>query len=282
MNSNVALQAVVVTQDTSHFAELMLRTLFATNDLNGFDFAATILDNSSSDQHLDGLRAFGRERGVLIIGTAFQNYVAAELHGTALTRFVQEKPDCTHYLFLDADMWFVEPDTIATMVNELRAAPADTFAMQARIYGYYAGFVYEGSDGVPGTNAFDHIPTWPIEFEGRTYANRYAPRCSPVCSLVANTPLFRDIVGAVGLSQAISFRVGEVVYYDTFGLMTQVMATHGQQFAVSSKTVNHFTQTTYLNKERADRDRDCLLMLEELRAGRGLSDPIFRRPAGEV
>src|SRR3954468_13122564 len=276
MSSAPSIHAVTVTQDTSHFAELMLRTLFLTNDLSGVQFAATILDNSSSGPEHEALKEYAATCAVPVVPTGFGDYVAAEQHGAALTSFVRDSADCTHYLFLDADMWFVEPNTIATMLSELQTAPADTFAIQARIYGYYVGFVYEGRDGIAGTNAFDHIPTWPIEFEGRTYTNRYATRCSPVCSLIANTPLFREIVAAVGLSQAIRLGVGEVIYHDTFSLMTQVMATHGQQFRVASKMVNHFTQTTYLNTARGDRDRDCILMLDELRSGRGMTSRLFR------
>jgi hypothetical protein len=276
MSAPASIHAVTVTQNTSHFAELMLRSLFLANELSAFGFTVTILDNSSSGPEHDALIAYAAEREIPIVATGFGHYVAAEQHGAALTSFVQTQPDCTHYLFLDADMWFVEPSTIATMLAELQAAPADCFAIQARIYGYYAGFVYEGRDGLPGTNAFEHIPTWPIEFEGRTYENRYATRCSPVCSLIANTPLFREVVATFGLAQAIRFGIGEVVYHDTFSLMTHVMATHGQQFRVSSKTVNHFTQTTYLRDERADRDRDCLLMLNELRAGRRIPAKFYK------
>lgn len=274
-----SIRAVTVTQDTSHFAELMLRTLYLTNDLNGFEFRPTILDNSSSGAEHEALKTFAAARDIPVLPTGFQRYIAAEQHGAALTNFVRDHSDCTHYLFLDADMWFVEPNTIRDMLSELTMAAPNTFAIQARIYGYYAGFVYEGRDGIAGTNAFDHIPTWPIEFEGRTYANHYATRCSPVCSLIANTPLFREIVAAVGLAQAIRFGVGEVVYYDTFGLMTTVMATHARDFTVSARTVNHFTQTTYASGERTTRDRDCRMMLDELRAGRGMADERFRRAA---
>jgi hypothetical protein len=152
--------------------------------------------------------------------------------------------------------------------------------VQARIFGYYLGRVYEGRDGIPGTNYWeDKEGAWPIEFEGRRYANRYATRISPVCSLVANTLLFRRLVDAVGLSQTIRFGVGEIIYHDTFSLLAHVMATHGQEFIVSSKTVNHFGQTTYHSAERPPRDRDCSLLLEELRAGRGMALRNFFAPA---
>ena len=280
MSETARIFGVTVTHDSSDFVELMLRTLFLTNDLAGLDLTLAVLDNSSGDPHRIQLESYLAERGISLTATGFAHYIAAEQHGAELTNFVRAQADCTHYLFLDADMWFIEPETIATMLSELSAAGTETFAVQARIHGYYLGRVYEGRDGIPGTNYWEDKPAaWPIEFEQRQYANRYATRLSPVCSLVANTPLFRRVVETVGLSQAIRFGVGEVTYHDTFSLMTHVMATHGQEFIVSSKTVNHFSQTTYLSAERPPRDRDCALLLAELRAGRGMQLKNFLAPA---
>lgn len=280
MSERARIRGVTVTHDSADFVELMLRTLFLTNNLSDLAFTMTVLDNSSGDPHRARLESYLGEHDITIRPTGFAHYIAAEQHGVALNNFVRSDPDCTHYLFLDADMWFIEPDTIATMLRELEAASANTFGVQARIFGYYLGRVYEGRDGIPGTNYWeDKDAAWPIEFEDRHYANRYATRISPVCSLIANTPLFRRLVDGVGLSQAIRFGVGEVIYHDTFSLMTRVMATHGQEFIVSSKTVNHFGQTTYLSAERPPRDRDCALLLEELRAGRGMTLKNFFAPA---
>ena len=280
MSERAQIHGVTVTHDSADFVELMLRTLFLTNNLSDLEFTMTVLDNSSGEPHRAGLEKYLGERGIPIRPTGFAHYIAAEQHGVALSNFVRSDADCTHYLFLDADMWFVEPDTIPTMLRELEAAPRNTFGVQARIFGYYLGRVYEGRDGIPGSNYWEDKDTaWPIEFEGRRYANRYATRLSPVCCLIANTALFRRLVEAVGLSQAISFGVGEVIYYDTFGLMTHVMATHEQEFIVSSKTVNHFGQTTYLSSERPPRDHDCSQLLEELRAGRGMTLQNFFAPA---
>lgn len=280
MSNPARIAGVTVTHDSADFVELMLRTLFLTNNLSGLEFTMTVLDNSSADLHRLRLASYLGQHGIPIRPTGFAHYIAAEQHGVALSNFVRSDSDCTHYLFLDADMWFIEPDTIATMLRELGTAPANTFGVQARIFGYYLGRVYEGRDGIPGTNYWeDKEAAWPIEFEGRQYANRYAPRISPVCSLIANTPLFRRLVEKVGLSQAIRFGVGEVFYHDTFSLLAHVMATHGQAFLVSSKTVNHFGQTTYHSAERPPRDRDCSLLLEELRAGRGMALKNFFAPA---
>jgi hypothetical protein len=170
-------------------------------------------------------------------------------------------------------MWFIEPNTIATMLEELESALGTPFGIQARILGYYAGQIIEGRDGIPGAAASYGAP--PVTIEGRVYTQVVMPRCSPVCSLVANTPVFRRVVEAVGLAPARRFDVGQALFYDTFSLMTHVMATHEQAFVISTKSVNHFTQATYMPEHRAVKDRDCLILLEDLRAGRGMQRASF-------
>jgi len=275
MSNHARIYGVTVNHNTSHFVELMVRTLLLTDDVSSLEFTLTVLDNGSDDEHLASLRSFLATQHIAFTQTGFDTSIAVEKHGVALESFVRQHADCTHYLFLDADMWFVEPYTIRTMLQELAPAEPAMFANQARIYGYYAGRIIEGRDGIPGSGPFDEQPGWPIVFENRQYDSVVASRCSPVCSLVANTPVFRRVVETVGLSQAIRFGVGRVTYHDTFSLMTHVMATHGQRFIVSSKTDNHFTQATYMAEHRAPKDRDCLLMLHDLRAGRGMSRDIF-------
>jgi len=266
---------VTVNHNTSHFVELMLRTLFLTNDLSGLHFEMAVLDNQSNDPHRDELSAYLAAQKGAWVQTGFDTSIAGEKHGVAFANFIRDHPKYTHYLFLDADMWFIEPNTISTMVEELTNAPLSTFANQARIHGYYVDRVIEGRDGIPGTGAFDGQPPSTVTFWDRAYSQIWMPRCSPVCSLVANTPLFRRVVETVGLTPTYRFGVGEAFFYDTFSLMTQVMATHGQYFIVSSKTINHFTQVTYMPEHRAAKDRDCWLLLDDLRVGRGMSRENF-------
>lgn len=275
MTEQPRIAAVTVNHNTSHFVELLVRTLLLTNDLSSLDFTLTVLDNGSNDEHASALTSYLATQGIAFSQTGFDTTMVVEKHGVALERFVHKFADCTHYFFLDADTWFVEGEVVGTMLTELVTAAPGIFANQARIAGYYAGHIIEGRDGIPGSGPFDDQVGWPIVFENRQYTNQVASRCSPVCCLVKNTPLFRRLVETVGLSQAIRFRVGQVVYYDTFSLMTQVMTTHGQRFLVSSKTINHFTQATYVPEHRPTKDRDCLAMLEDLRAGRGIGREIF-------
>ena len=266
------IKAVTVNQDTSHFVELMLRTLFYTNDLNGIDLEIVVLDNGSDGEHLEQLQTYLADQGVPLLQTGFDNSVAPQKHGVALSNFVLENDDCTHYLFLDSDMWFVEEDTIPTMLAELVESPPDVFGCQAQIFGFYAHRIIE-------RQGYEFDSRWHGEvertFEDARFTLVLANRCSPVCSLIANTPVFRRVVEIIGLGRAASFGVGEGAYYDTFGLMTHVMATHDLSFIVSSKRINHFTETTYVPERRAPKNRDCLKLLRELRAGRGMALDLF-------
>jgi len=253
----------------------MVRTLLLTTDRASLDLTLTVLDNRSDDEHRAALTSYLHTQNIPLLQTSFDATVAVEKHGAALENFVQQHDDCTHYLFLDADIWFVGQGTLRSMLDELMEAGSGIFANQARIAGYYAGHIIEGVGGTSKGITFTERADIPIYFGDRQYAQRVASRCSPVCSLVTNTPLFRHVVERVGLTPAVRFGVNTAAYYDTFSLMTHVMATHGQNFMISSKTINHFTQSTYVAEHRAVKDRDCLTMLEELRAGHGIEQDIF-------
>jgi hypothetical protein len=274
--SRTSIYAVTVNHNTSPFVELMLRSLFHTNDLDDIDLQLFVLDNDSHDEGLNQLKAYLARQGIPLIPTGFDSSFAPEKHPAAFDRFVAQRDGCSHYLFLDSDMWFVEDDTIPAMLSELLEAPSSVFANQARIYGYYAHRVIEGRDGVPGVGDVDDYPNWQVAWADSQYTARLARRCSPVCSLVENSVAFRRVVETIGLGRAVTFEVGSAKYFDTFSLMTHVMATHGMRFIVSSKRVNHFTMTGYQPEARGLKDRNCLTMLEELRSGRGMDLNIFR------
>lgn len=278
MSTRPHIYAVTVNQNTSHFTELMLRTLFLKNNLNGIDFRVTVLDNHSDDESLEELKTYLSEQNIQFLQTGFDTGVAPEKHGTAFARFIREERDCSHYLFLDSDMWFVEEDTIPAMLTELSVAASTMFANQAQIFGYYAYRIIEGKDRVAGANDLDGT-TWETLLQNPAQTARYAThigkRCSPVCALVKNLSLFHQVVERMGLAPAIGLGPGEAVHYDTFSLMTNVMATHGYDFMISSKRVNHFTETGYQPERRAVKDRDCHKMLRELHAGHGTEQELF-------
>lgn len=263
------IQAVTVNHNTSPFVELMLRTLSLTEDLSQLELQVTVLDNGSNDAGLAQLETYLAEQEIAFRQTGFDNSLAAEKHGAALERFVLEHADCGYYLFLDSDIWFVEENTVATLLDEFSQADDAVFAMQAQIYGYYAHRVIEGKD--------TETQSWTLHYDEIDYVAQAYRRCSPVCSLIRNTALFQTVVEQIGLGCAVRFGVGRATYYDTFGLMTGVMATYGLRFEVSSKAVNHFTMTSYHDEGRGLKEANCSSMLAELRAERGMELDLFRK-----
>jgi hypothetical protein len=272
-NNAGQILVVTVNHSTSPFVELMLRTLFLTNDVNALDLRIVVLDNSSKDEGIEQLKEYLKGQDIALVQTGLDDAVQVEKHGAALTDFVMKNNDCSHYLFLDSDMWFFETQTIPTMLAELECASDGVFANQARIRGYFAHRIIE-ADGYQW--AEDCPPAFETVCNGMRYEMLLAKRCSPVCSLVSNTNTFRKVVEAVGLGPATRFGVGRAFHNDTFGLMTNVMATHGLGFIVSARSVNHFTETSYKPQRRGGRDSACARMLAELRAGRGMSLDLFR------
>ena len=104
MQEDVRIHAVTVNHNTSHFVELMVRTLLLTNTFRGLDWTLTVLDNSSHDEHLAALQSYLRDHQMALIHTSFDTTIAGEKHGAALEAFVMQHADCMHYLFLDPDI----------------------------------------------------------------------------------------------------------------------------------------------------------------------------------
>jgi hypothetical protein len=236
------IEAVTVNHNTSAYAELMLRSLFARHEPT-LDLSVTVMDNDSQDD-MSGLRAYAASRQIPIVPSGFTTETTYNSHGEVLRAFVLSHPRCTHYLFLDADVCFMEDGTIDTMLEEL-ASSDDAFGIGARM----------SWDGV------NEIPE-----ETRTgNPDVYEARLHPCCALVSNTPLFRRVVEEVGLSCANVLRAEGEEYLDTFKLMTKVMRTHGLRHVRATPMVLHFFNVSYewaptdhLKASKAQR-RDALL-----------------------
>jgi hypothetical protein len=234
------IEAVSVNHNTSPYMELMLRSLFARH-APGLDLRLTVFDNASDDDG-GGLRAYAARRGVPIVPSGFTTQSRNNSHGEILRRFVLDRPDCTHYLFLDADVCFVQDDTLPTMLRELAAA-GDAFGIGPRLS-------WDGLAELPAAVSRDN-------------PDIYAARLHPCCALVKNTDLFRRVVGEIGLSCVRYLWAERDQYLDTFKLMTRVMATHGLRHRLSSAMVIHFFCVSYDQdpapaRARAER-RDALL-----------------------
>jgi hypothetical protein len=214
------IEAVTVNHDTSLYMELMLRSLFARHSPN-LDMSITVFDNASEDD-ATGLHSCAQEMGVPIVQSGFTTDTQNNSHGEILRRFVLEHPDCTNYLFLDADACFVQDDTIDVMLEELEACD-DAFGIGAR------------------------MADWGGERElAEEYRDKvYYCRLHPFCALVKNTDVFRRVVDEIGLSCVKYLWAEDEEYLHTFKLMTRVMRTHGLRHFHSSKMVIHFFSVSY-------------------------------------
>ncbi len=216
------LEAVAVNHNTSRYMELMLRSLAAHHPAKS-NLSLTVLDNASTDD-TSALMAYTESRGIPFVQSGFSTQTANNSHGEILSRFVLEHPDCTHYLFLDADVCFLEDNTIDIMLAELEAS--------AGVFGIGPRQSWDGVEEIPA----DVRAANPDICDARLH---------PCCALVENTPLFQSVVKEIGLSAARVLLAEREEVADTFKLMTGVLKTHGLVHRISSKMVLHFFCVSY-------------------------------------
>ena len=240
--SSYHIEAVTVNHNTSRYMELMLRSLFARH-LSDLNLSVTVFDNASQDDMTD-LGAYAESKRIPIVQSGFTTETENNSHGEVLSRFVLEHPDCTHYLFLDADVCFVEGNTLNAMLEELEGG-TDVFGIGPRM-------------------SWDGVVEIPEETR-RAIPDLYETRLHPCCALVKNTELFRCVVKEIGLSCVKYLWANGEEYLDTFKLVTKVMRTHGLRHIISSKMVLHFFCVSYVweptkhwDEMKANR-RDALL-----------------------
>lgn len=218
------LEVVSVDHGTSVFAELMLRSLFAMHP-SGLSFRVTIKQNEVTDDPEDraALSACARQLGATIEPTGL-GWEAVNTHGQILEHFVLEHPDCSHYLFVDSDVCFLQEQTLHTMVGELEA-DAEAFAITPRKS--WDGEVEAPAGSWVGREIeLGYEMRWPGDRNskrrksGRRVAHsRLQPRVHPFCTLIRNTPEFRSMVEHLGLSLSWSFAIPGRIW-DTLGLLT--------------------------------------------------------------
>jgi hypothetical protein len=222
----VSIPAVAVNHNTTAYMELMLRSLYMQNP--DLPLAVTIFGNDSdNDAAMRAMRAFAGRMDVPIVPSGFATRTEDNSHGETLRRFTLDPARATpdYLLFLEADVCFTEAGTIRRWLDALAAEP-----------GAFGAGPRQSWDGVTEMPA--HLAINPAIYENRFH---------PCCALVRNTPLFRRVVAAVGLS-AVSYHWSErTEYWDTFGLMTAVMGTHGQRHVIADALVMHAFAVSYPN-----------------------------------
>lgn len=221
MNS-YKIEAVSVNHNTSRYMELMLRSLLAHHPA-GLNLSVTVMDNASTDDTSE-LLAYTKSQGIPFRQSGFSTQTVNNSHGEVLRKFVLEHPDCTHYLFLDPDVCFLEDHTLDGMLAELED--------NAKGFGIGPRMSWDGVEEIPK--------------EARAANPDICDaRLHPCCALVKNTPLFQCVVREIGLSSAKYLYAEGDELADTFKLMTKVMKTHGLEHIISSKMVLHFFCVSY-------------------------------------
>ena len=133
---------VLVNNNTSNFAELAARSFLATHGERP-DVHFTIMDNRSQD----GTATLEAYAGSVGIDFRQSGLVATQTkvnsHGEVLRQCVVENPVCDYYLLLDADICFIKPGTLDTLIGEINAHD-DVWAVQARSRGAPAPLLAPG------------------------------------------------------------------------------------------------------------------------------------------
>ncbi len=247
-----------VNHGTTDYADLMLRSLIARHP-DRSDLDVVLLDSGARD--LDRL-SWAERHGIRIQPTGYPLEVPVTSHGEILRDAVLAEPDCAAYLFVDADVCFVTDDTIGALAAELDADP-DLFAVQATwLLPDGSVFADQGDAGkvswIRESVRADGAEEWG---EPSDYRTGYGDRIHPFCALLRNDTAFRTTVELIGLSPAGTQCVRGARWWDTLGLLTQVMKTHGRTWHRSEVGVIHFgnvSWTTEWAQQKAEQ-RDTLL-----------------------
>jgi GT2 family glycosyltransferase len=259
--STEMVKACIVNHNTSLFAELCLRSLYARNQDLLAQLAVTVSDNHSTDPGVGSLRRAAEEVGATFDVTRWPAREAyrqlpdggaygLNTHGDVLRDFVLSHPDPDYYLLLDADIVFTDDGALRTMIRELEATD-ELWAVQARfvhperIRGRDTSLDMGAGDAHHLTVMFGHpdadwVATFPVVGSGQR-------RCHPGCVLVRNSDPFRRTAEQVGFATSVGMSADPALagYYDTMALASKVMSTHGYRYTLSAAPVVHYFNVSY-------------------------------------
>jgi hypothetical protein len=263
----VLVRAIIVNHNTSLFAELALRSLMwaHTADSN-IDLILSVVDNHSTDAELDRLKGACAEHGAEFVLSRWPLADAkVNTHGDVLRDFVLRHDDAERFLFVDSDIDFEEAGAISTLAEDLDTDD-ELWAVQSRFR------FSEMRDGPGGS-----LDIWagrPVALKVGSAIERWEDvnafegsiqrRCHPGATLCVNTPLFRRVAEVIGFSTAVrsSADFTHAGFFDTLGLASAAMATHGKRYTLSRATVHHFFMASYDDQHTKARRAECERRLE--------------------
>jgi hypothetical protein len=244
---NYRIAAATVNHNTSAYMELMLRSFFQTHATTQLSIELTVFDNTSTDE-TENLAAYLHSQHLQLTLSGWHIDTHGNSHGHIFRDFVLSHPNCTHYLFLDPDVVFIQNDTIVVMLHELETS-------SSRLFGIGPRLSWDGVQEIPLSVRQDN----PDICDARLH---------PCCALIQNTPTFRNIVEAIGLSCATHHWADKDEFLDTFKLMTRVMQTHNLRHQLASVLVRHFFCVSYDWDSQELRDQKAKIrdqLLQEFR-----------------
>lgn len=162
------------------------------------------------------------------------------------------------------------------MLGEQTARP-DVWAVQARFRDYEeehgdgASLDISAGRGQKVRWWFEPVPPGDHRMDPETFDGTDQRRCHTACTLVANSATFRSVCEVVGLSCMVNIspdpsRAG---LYDTLGMASRAMTTHGLHYELSDAAVTHFTGMSYRPPHQVDAAaRECRRRLTALRPQR--------------
>jgi hypothetical protein len=268
------IEAIIVNHNTSPFAELCLRSLAARARSVEPRLRVTVVDNHSTDHGLGSLVDAAEEMGAPFERSRWPaDQAKVNTHGDVLRDFVLARPSATFYLFLDADIVFVDDSTVRTMVSELDGDP-DLWAIQARFVNAErhrgAGSSLDIGAGSP-QNLYvgfeDPASAWHTSFP---IVGSGQGRCHPGCALIKNSSSLQYTAARFGFATAVVMSADSAIagYYDTMALASAVLSTHGLAYALSAATVAHYFNVSYDERTSLTDEKrvDALRQLATFRA----------------
>ncbi|HVE91605.1 MAG TPA: glycosyltransferase family A protein [Actinomycetota bacterium] len=283
------IEAVVVNHNTSLFTLLALHSLHHLQPDHAGLLRLTVVDNASDDDDAGSLKRYCQERGIEFAQSGFGPGGRINSHGDLLRRYVLDHPAPDFYLFLDADVCFLEPDSVTRMRQELAAAAEEVWALQARFHSTERHFGADRSLATESHRRMLHLlairtekpmageELAAMQLEGRrTHSGPTHARCHPACALIRNTPLFRSVAEHVGFSTAWIWSEDHDVggFYDTLSLASRVMTACGSRVELSSVEVDHFYNVSYDERELTEKKRsEARRRLQRLETGRPPVEP---------
>lgn len=231
------IRVISVNHHMAEYLELMLLSLLYHHTIDD-NTDVVVMDNDSGDlERLEWTQQYSIE----IRQSGYKLDMPVDTHGEVLRKAILEYPDCDAYLIADPDACFIEDGTIQKMYAELIEDPS--------LYAVQAAWSTDGSDVIENPTSDRHIQLRLLvrhseRDDWKTFAEcgaQEAERVHTFCLLLKNDETVRRVIESIGLSPAGRAMYADNVWWDTGGLLNEVMKTHGRGWRVSEHKVIHLS-----------------------------------------